>query len=182
MNIFVIGGAKSGKSMFAQRLAKKMAYEEGRSLYYVATMIPYDDEDKARIVRHRKEREGWGFETIEWGRDIERLIYMKDFDRDGVFLIDSVTALVGNEIFDENWNLIEGAGAKAAAGLLRFAEGTGNTVFVSDFLHGDTYEGSGKYDFSTEEYMKSLAYAGRQLADVCDKVYRLNAGIAEEWK
>ena len=33
-------------------------------------MIPHDHEDLARIRRHREERAGWGFETLECGRDI----------------------------------------------------------------------------------------------------------------
>ena len=47
-----------------------MANEKNVPLYYLATMIPVDDEDRARIKRHLKEREGWGFETIEQGQDI----------------------------------------------------------------------------------------------------------------
>ena len=61
MNVFISGGAKNGKSMFAQRAAKEMAEEKGARLYYVATMIPHDEEDEARIARHIREREGWGF-------------------------------------------------------------------------------------------------------------------------
>ena len=66
MRVFISGGCKNGKSMLAQRIAVK----QGAPLYYIATMIPYDDEDRARIRRHLKEREGWGFETIECGRNI----------------------------------------------------------------------------------------------------------------
>ena len=56
MNVFISGGAKNGKSMFAQRAAKEMAEEKGAPLYYVATMIPHDEEDEARIARHIRER------------------------------------------------------------------------------------------------------------------------------
>ena len=40
MNVFISGGAKNGKSMFAQRAAKEMAEEKGARLYYVATVRP----------------------------------------------------------------------------------------------------------------------------------------------
>ena len=77
MNIFISGGAKNGKSMFAQKTAYKMAEEHGRPLYYVATMIPKDCEDEARIARHIREREGWGFTTIERGQNIAGLLEKK---------------------------------------------------------------------------------------------------------
>ena len=90
MIALVVGGAKSGKSMFAQDLAKslnesfKIYLEEdlevdlhenpeikNGKLYYVATMNPYDLEDLKRIENHLKEREGYGFNTIE--ETIEKL-------------------------------------------------------------------------------------------------------------
>ena len=56
--------------MYAQKIARDMSRQQGVPLYYLATMIPVDDEDRARIARHLSEREGWGFETIEQGRNI----------------------------------------------------------------------------------------------------------------
>lgn len=35
--------------MYAQKLAKEMADARGRALYYIATMIPTDEEDHKRI-------------------------------------------------------------------------------------------------------------------------------------
>ena len=62
MRIFITGGCKNGKSYYAQTLAKA---QQGLPLYYVATMEPRDEEDRLRIARHLKEREGWGFVTVE---------------------------------------------------------------------------------------------------------------------
>ena len=56
MNVFISGGCKNGKSHFAQREAKRQADACGRPLYYVATMIPADDEDRERIKRHIADR------------------------------------------------------------------------------------------------------------------------------
>ena len=104
MNIFISGGCKNGKSYHAQELARDMSREKSLPLYYLATMIPADDEDRARIKRHLSERDGWGFETIEQGRNI---CYALDgttssgekVSAQGVFLLDSVTALLSNEMF-----------------------------------------------------------------------------------
>ena len=104
MNIFISGGAKNGKSYYAQRRAKEMAEAKNCPLYYVATMIPHDEEDRARIRRHIKERDGWGFTTLEQGLDLPALLEDDAVDRNAVFLLDSVTAVLDNEMFDEKGN------------------------------------------------------------------------------
>jgi hypothetical protein len=80
VNILISGGCKNGKSYYAQQLAVRQA-EDGAPLYYIATMDPADEEDHARILRHRREREGWGFTTLEQssGMDSSRLIFQEVF-------------------------------------------------------------------------------------------------------
>ena len=99
MNIFISGGCKNGKSYYAQKRAKEQAELLQKPLYYIATMIPHDEEDHARIRRHLAEREGWGFETLEQGMGLTALLKRDDVDLDGVFLLDSVTAIMENEMF-----------------------------------------------------------------------------------
>ena len=107
MNLFISGGCKNGKSFFAQEEAKKQAEEKGVPLYYLATMIPADDEDRARIKRHLAERDGWGFTTIEQGRNICGAL--EKADPEGVFLLDSVTASCQMRCFSlperQSWKL-----------------------------------------------------------------------------
>lgn len=49
---FVTGGARSGKSRFAERLAS----ETGTPVVYIATLQPQDAEMDARVARHRADR------------------------------------------------------------------------------------------------------------------------------
>lgn len=183
MNILISGGAKNGKSYFAQRQAKQMAAEQGVPLYYIATMIPHDEEDQARIRRHIKERAGWGFETLECGRNLPGILNEEGeahtpADPRGAFLLDSVTALLSNEMFGEDGSFDAGAAERVARDCTAFAKATGNTVFVSDYIYGDAQ----RYDDMTEEYRRGLAYIDRQLAKVCDRVIEVSAGVATDWK
>ena len=52
MNYFLSGGAKNGKSSLAQDI---VCAQPGPR-YYLATMIPHDDEDLLRIRRQRHRR------------------------------------------------------------------------------------------------------------------------------
>lgn len=61
---FVLGGARSGKSAYAQGLAESDAENVGRKPIMIATAEPLDDEMAARIARHRADR-GDRWLTIE---------------------------------------------------------------------------------------------------------------------
>jgi adenosylcobinamide kinase/adenosylcobinamide-phosphate guanylyltransferase len=61
----VLGGARSGKSEFAERLIRA---HDG-PLLYLATGSAVDDDMAARIERHRSRRDG-RFETVECGGDL----------------------------------------------------------------------------------------------------------------
>ena len=93
MNYFLSGGAKNGKSSLAQEIV----CAQSGPRYYLATMIPHDDEDRLRIQRHLDNRAGMGFQTVECGTDI--LSSLSRMEPDGAVLLDSVTALLSNEMF-----------------------------------------------------------------------------------
>ena len=170
MNVFISGGCKNGKTGLAQNIAVRLS--AGGRRYYVATMRPCDDEDRARITRHIEDRAGMGFETLEHPRDISGCLQAAE--PDATFLIDSVTALLVNEIFPDIRT--QGADPEAAErcreGLLKIAETAENAVFVSDHIYSDAE----RYDAFTENYRASLALLDRALAGICDTVIELCAG------
>lgn len=90
MNTLVIGGARSGKSTFAECLAQ----ESGKRVVYVATAQAGDGEMGARIVRHRARRPG------HW-RTVEEPVLLADALRracapDSVVLVDCLTLWLTN--------------------------------------------------------------------------------------
>ena len=165
MSTYISGGCKNGKSYYAQRVARA----GGKPLYYIATMIPHDDEDLARIRRHRNERLGWGFETLECGRDILRCLDRAD--PQGSFLLDSVTALLSNEMFTaEGVDTL--APSRIVEALERFIDLAPNTVLVSDYIFSDAL----LYDGLTEAYRRGLADIDRHMAARCDNVIEVVGG------
>ena len=170
MKIFLSGGAKNGKSSLAQQLAVHLA--AGGTHYYVATMISTDAEDDERIRRHVADRAGMGFETVECPRSI--LSCLESTDRNGVYLLDSVTALLQNEMFppEKGWALDLEAAQRCAKELTEFVRSVKSAVLVSDYIYGDAEH----YDETTEQYRRALAGIDRMLARECDTVVELAAG------
>lgn len=167
MTVFISGGAKCGKSSFAQDLTVALAGNGKR--YYVATMIPTGEEDYARIRGHIFDRDGMGFETVECFKDI-----MDVANPHGTFLVDSVTSLVQNPLFpvDKNYEMDLNGANRCADALIQFARTVRHAVFVSDYIYSD----AGRYSESTEMYRKCLADIDRRLAAVCDTVVEVSAG------
>ena len=160
MRIFITGGCKNGKSHFAQRLAKR----QGIPLYYVATMVSTGQEDDERIRRHIADREGWGFETLEVAKKIERLPQMAD--PNGSFLLDSVTALLFNEMFDAHDELDKTAPARVLLQLRHVVRALPNLVLVSDYIYSDAL----RFDDATQAYRRGLGQIECMLAQECETV------------
>lgn len=127
-------------------------------------MTAADDEDGERIVRHRSEREGWGFVTIEQPQNIEKVLHK--CDPSNSFLLDSLTALLANEMFLPDGEINHAAGEKIAGGLLKIMNELSDIVIVSDYIYSDAI----LYDPLTELYRKSLAALDCLAAQCCDVV------------
>jgi len=86
----VLGGARSGKSMFAESLAR----EHGGVPVYVATAEFVDDEMRRRIETHRARR-GKAWRTVEAPIDLAQAIARHSTPR-ACLLIDCLTVWLGN--------------------------------------------------------------------------------------
>ena len=175
MIIFISGGAKNGKTTLGQDLIVKLSNESSECdapHYYVATMIPADEEDDERIRLHIEDRDGMGFETIECGKNILSII--DEADCDGAFLLDSVTALLLNELFPDplSCEMDVAAAEKCGDDLVKLASSVKNIVFVSDYIFSDAQ----RYDEVTDVYRRCLASIDRKLAAISDTVVEVSAG------
>lgn len=93
--VLVLGGARSGKSAFAERLVA----ETGLSRHYIATGRAFDDEMRERIARHREDR-GDGWQTHE--EPLALAARIADVARaDRAVLVDCLTLWVTNLMLEE---------------------------------------------------------------------------------
>jgi len=102
----ILGGARSGKSDYAEKLAAEL----GREVLYIATAEANDEEMRARIVAHRQARpDHW--QTLEAPRSVGPALDALQF-KPQVILLDCLTLLVSNILLameEEAQEVIEGA-------------------------------------------------------------------------
>jgi len=119
--LLLLGGARSGKSALAVELARKA----GDSVVFVATGEAGDEEMRARIERHRRERPG-GWTTVEEPRRLATTL--EAAPQEACLVVDCLSLWVAN-VLDRPAAEIEeeaGAAARAAAGR------SGRTIAVSN--------------------------------------------------
>lgn len=89
-NILIIGGARSGKSRFAQEMALKL----GGPVLFVATAVAGDEEMRRRIEEHRRARPA-SWVTLEVATQAGNHIARAAGDA-SVVVVDCITLLVSN--------------------------------------------------------------------------------------
>ncbi len=93
--IFIVGGARSGKSSYAVELAKKLKKE----VVFVATAVESDSEMKERIKLHRLSRpKGWKLieEPLNVGLALSQLR-----EKEQTVLVDCLGVLISNLLFND---------------------------------------------------------------------------------
>ena len=115
--VLVTGGARSGKSRFAEGLAGRYAPMRG----YLATGQAGDGEMAERIARHRGRR-GADWETVEEPLELNRAIDRVD-GLYSVLLVDCITLWLSNLLFH-----CEGGAAEALRRVEGFTESFGTRV------------------------------------------------------
>jgi adenosylcobinamide kinase/adenosylcobinamide-phosphate guanylyltransferase len=92
--ILILGGARSGKSDYAEALASQL----GRNIVYIATAEARDDEMAARIAVHRQNRPA-EWQTLEAPRQVGPALSSLG-EPPEVLLLDCLTLLVSNIILE----------------------------------------------------------------------------------
>lgn len=95
----VLGGARSGKSSYAQAQAEGVANRAGASLIMIATGQAFDAEMRARIEKHRSVR-GDAWTTIE--APIDLISALSGLQPSNVAVVDCLTLWLSNLMLVES--------------------------------------------------------------------------------
>ncbi len=158
MIVVVTGGSASGKSAYAEDLACYLAGEKKK--YYIATMMPFGQEGKARVEKHVAERAGKGFETIE--RSTRFLEMVENLTTgEAVYLLEDLSNLLANMIFEEKkenpvWEIVEAIAELHAKSC--------DCVIVTNEIFSDGEQ----YGEETEVYRKLLGMCNQEMVKMAD--------------
>lgn len=174
MIAFVSGGARSGKSRFAEQLARDWHRKHGGPLYYLATARAGDDEMAGRIARHRRER-GEGWITLEEPLLLDEAV--AGVEPGSTLLLDCLTLWASQWLYDSGFG--EAEGERRLAALLGKARHQAISLVV---VSNDLNEDLPPRDPETWRYLAFLQGRHRQLAAEADRVVEVVAGVPLDWK
>jgi len=172
MIICVIGGSAGGKSSIAEDIACRLG--KNKKKYYIATMKVGDDEENIiRVKKHREQRKGKGFETIERPTDIDKAA--KDIISPSIVLLECMSNLCANEMFKDEGVVTRDKAFKRIIEEVKELSGqTDDLIIVSN----NVFEDGAEYDHYTVEYLKLLGDVNSFLCETADEVYEAIVGIS----
>ena len=169
MNVLVFGNASCGKSQRAENLCHSL----GGNLVYVACMRPFGEEAHERIRRHRAQRAGLGFQTIECPDGLGAAI-ADDRTLGATALLEDLGNAVANQLFGSTGRTDSEAVQTALLGELdQLAQRCAHLVVVGNEVGCDGID----YDAETAAYQRLLGRITRAWAGRCDLVAECTAGI-----
>ena len=165
----ITGGSGSGKSAYGEDWLRER--EAGNRLFYVATMEPHGEEALRRILRHRQQRKGKGFETIECQRGLKQVKIPQGC---GV-LLECLSNLAANELYREDGSLRdkETVIREILEGIQSLQRRAGTLVIVTNEIFSDGTD----YGESIRVYQEVLGEINRETACLADQVTEVVYGI-----
>jgi len=160
----ILGGARSGKS----RLAEKLAADSQLPVTYIATSQPLDGEMNARVAQHRARR------PAEWALVEEPLalarVLREHAAPDRCLLVDCLTLWLTNLLMLDDPDQLN---AEREALLSILAALPGEIIFVSN----ETGMGVVPLGELTRRYVDEAGWLHQALAERCQRVVLTVAGL-----
>ena len=169
--ILITGGARSGKSDYALRLAETLPGPR----VFVATCPPLDDEMRERIRKHRQERLKRHWHTIE--EPVDPAKTLSDSGHFTVFLVDCLTLWVNNLLYRAEKDgvvLSEEVMEQYCGDLLEACSGVQGTVI---FVTNEVGLGIVPDNKVARTYRDLVGRCNQVIAGGSDEVYLVSCGI-----
>lgn len=169
MVVLVTGGAGSGKSAIAEEICMKLS-ERLSTRIYIATMKIWDNECQKRVEKHRKQREGKGFITIEIPEKLSERV--PEIKSGSVVLLECMSNLLANEQFGG------GDTDNIYRGIDKLISDMKSVVIVTNEIFTDVKP----KDIEMRKYIKNLGNINQYIAKKSDIVIEAVNGISYLWK
>ncbi len=175
----VLGGVRSGKSAFAERLAADLGQKiPGQEILYVATGVGFDAEMVERIRRHRGSRpSGWSTleEPLELGARLAE--HVAEGHAFGGVLIDSLDLWVANLTMEHEQDAREAAEARIVAATENLLEVIQRSKAPFVLVSSEVGNSLVPPDPLGRRFQDGLGLVNQRMAAAADQVYLVVAGI-----
>lgn len=181
--IYLTGGAKSGKSRFAEELLLGMNNGNQKNIY-LATSVAFDEEMKVKVALHKERRQDKWL-TVEGYKNFnETLKDVLSDERKDNMLVDCLTNMISNIIFEEqdiNWDKPSEKDfekcnisvEKQVNELINVINRFENAVIVSNELGMGIVPG-----YPLGRYFRDIAgKMNQKIAEIADEAYFVVSGI-----
>ncbi len=161
--LLVLGGARSGKSSFAESVVARFS----PPYVYVATARPLDDEMKERIRTHRERRKQL-WDTIE--EPLELCSVLEGLKSSGKpVLVDCITLWLSNMLCSRSDD--------TEAALERLCETIGSVDYPLVIVSNETGSGIVPVNSLARRFRDLSGFANQRLAAACQSVFLVTAGL-----
>ncbi|MCK5830598.1 MAG: bifunctional adenosylcobinamide kinase/adenosylcobinamide-phosphate guanylyltransferase [Methylococcales bacterium] len=169
----VLGGARSGKSHYAEQVA----FESETPVIYIATAEAGDSEMQTRIKRHRQDRpQHW--KTVE--EPIKLADVIEEYNESNMcLLVDCLTLWLTNILFDKQGNVQQTLFETESQALFNvLSTSSGKIVLVSN----EVGLGIVAIDKMTRRFVDETGFLHQKIAALSDKVVLVTAGLPQQLK
>ncbi len=166
----VLGGARSGKS----RYAEQVAIESGIPVIYIATAEAEDAEMQARIEKHRQDRpQHW--QTVEEPIKLANVIQQYS-SSNSCLLVDCLTLWLTNILFDRQGNEQQSLFEQESQALFKTLDVfSGQLVMVSN----EVGLGIVPIDKMTRRFVDEVGLLHQKIVSYSDKVVLVTASLPQ---
>ena len=166
MVTLVIGGSASGKSEYAENLLNHFNEDK----VYMATMQPFGPAADLRIAKHRVQRAGKGFDTVETPTTLD----IKQIDPEGKhILFEDLPNLLANELFGRGNMDVQKSFERVILSMQHLIDRADDLVIVT----GDMCSDGCDYGEETDIYLQLLGVLHHAIAAQADNVIEVVAGL-----
>ena len=178
---FISGGARSGKSAYAENL---LVSKRGR-LVYIASGVAFDAEMQERIAKHRQDRKDAQWLTIEQPTNLH--LALPQLQEGDLILWDCMTTWLANEMYE---GIEDGNPCWRRSGclaqkqkqlmntLLEISEIAAQLVIVSNEVLDEWLH----YEEETEVYRRAIGVQHQQLVQFSHNAIEMDHGLPLVWK
>lgn len=168
----ILGGARSGKSSFAERKALQISEGNAQAtLHYVATAESFDSEMCERIEIHKATRDKrWLVTEVPY--ELPNVI--KTFGKHDVVLVDCLTVWLNNVIYRLGDNASSDELAQEVIKLCDALQSSRATIFL---VSNEVGMGIVPLGNVTRLFVDHAGWMNQKIAAICNQVYFVAAGI-----